>query len=267
MFDSGTLDMLAPFSEIKVDVYGLESNFLHATYTRYYSVDSADRLIKGDSCVEANCNRPDAIQGLSYVVDPTLYAGVSPGLQSNFPPDVGTTPNGQSHERFQTNQTLLYHSATPVLIAEGMKASIHATVDSLLVMNFGFSPKGDGKNGLTRQYLCKPVALLSKLPAFPKIGGASNGPVLTSTSWYAQILADIERLSGASSGYNASVLPFERLLISVTEDATNRQLSALANELTAVLSDDEMIITIVRDKVASTVESATYITYLFYVGE
>ncbi|KAJ3175931.1 hypothetical protein HDU87_005595 [Geranomyces variabilis] len=263
--DSGTLDMMAPFSEINVDVYALEPNFLQASYSRYFSVDSADRAISGVTCLDGRCNIPDVVKGLYSAVDPMAYAGVPATLQANFPPDVGTTPNGQYLERFQTNQTMLYHDATPVLIAEGMKASIHAEIDSLLLLDLGFSRNGDGQNGLTRQYLCKPVALLSKLPAFPDIGVSSNGPVLISTSWYAQILADVERLSGALSGYNSSVLPFERLLISVTEGATDRQLSALANDLTAVLSDDEMTITIVLDKVASTVESATYITYLFYV--
>ncbi|KAI8922175.1 FtsX-like permease family-domain-containing protein [Powellomyces hirtus] len=263
--NTGTLNTLAsPFWDRNVAIYGLEPNFLRATFQRYFMTESVDDEIPGMSCLDDDCSPPDVVAALSYPMDPMKYADIPPELEAMIPPNIGTGPTDRYRERFDANQTHLYHNALPILIAQGMRKTLRAEVDTFMQLYIGFSRTGADSNAFSRLYLCKPVAILTKLPSFPAIG-TSNGPVLMSMASYAQILADIERVGSIDSGYNASSLPLQKLLITTSKNATDRQLAALANDLTAVLADDDMAVSILRDQVQSTIESSTYITYLFYV--
>ncbi|KND05187.1 uncharacterized protein SPPG_08881 [Spizellomyces punctatus DAOM BR117] len=256
---------LVSLSTPNAQIYGLEPNFLSGSLLHYYMPDQIDQSVGPIKCVQGNCDHRDVVEALTFEVDPRSYLDLPRDLAERLPVPIGVTTASWANEQFDTNTTRLYRTAMPVLVSKALEDTSYVDVANLLELTMMFTSSSDGGgNSFWRSYLCKPIAFLKKLPSFTKVG-SDDGQLFISMQSYERLLGDIGHFASVTTGMNGTKIPLEKLLVTVSSDATDTEIGTLANDLTSVINNDQIKVAVLKEQVKGTTSASTYIMYLFYI--
>ncbi|KAJ3048749.1 hypothetical protein HK097_010242 [Rhizophlyctis rosea] len=261
-FTSGpTLSALMPINDPpSVKLYGVEPSLLDAVMLRYYDADNFDRTIEIPPTTPSGKETPNIFDALSLTLDPRAY-GMSSDDEQLPPPQI-VNRKTWGVNRYSKNRTELYTEAIPIIISSGMKTSAQIYLNSLTKLTLGYYNGGPYR--VDKTFLCKPIALLEKLPGFLDIGSRSgwNAPIFVSMGQYEKLMRLVQNETKQEVMERS---PKEVVYVRVREGATKAEVDAVAADLVTVIGDGEVKVTTALDETGSTGVATGYITVIFYI--
>ncbi|KAL7747024.1 hypothetical protein RI367_007637 [Sorochytrium milnesiophthora] len=253
------LGAVVTISRPSVKLYGIEDNFLDVALQEYYMPSSIDAASLGSA--KTASDQPNVIPQLDDYVNPMGSA------QVHIPAPITVTSSGQPSDNFNPNVTQLYTQAIPLLISNSLQSSAYLTTDTLCPLSLEYTPVG-AVWSTTKLYLTKPIAILTKLPAFPSISRlvTSNTPIVTSMRFYQYLLSQVDTYA-ASNVVQATgtALPKGTLLVRVAPNVDPLQIEALINGINTVIRDDKVPVQNLRLQLSTAQSAASLITVLFNI--
>eukprot|EP01132_Coremiostelium_polycephalum_P006778 gene6778-8410_t len=267
------LKTLADNPDVRVRVYGLESNFLQNVYRQFYDYSQLSQTIKFPTVPGTNGKLPDIVNSLFTNAHKQILIPEDQGGKISPPPSIIST-NSTIFDptnpiwwwlRNHFTNDYVYRNYTDVVISEAFRLSAGASPNTPFNLFINFKQFATATNSIN--LLAKPQSMVSMFPSFffsSYAQTAVQSPVLISMNEFYNIMGLVYNLTSDSSVIMPSTPPKSKILVRLKEGTTQLQREGVINGLKNYIKTDNIQVIDTQFLLDSTTTAVTILDIFFY---